>query len=274
MGQKSNPISNRLGIIYGWKSIWIKNYYLNVNEDNRIRNYINNRYKYCISTIIIEKMNYRVVITICTSKPAIVIGKKGKEVDKLKKNINNIINKKEKEYLYYKKIEKKSNRFIYINVVDVKNPEIDSILVSKNICKQLESRISYKKSIKYAIKSAMEKKINGIKIKISGRLNGAEIARTEVYKEGSIKASTLRSNIDYSLSEANTKYGKIGVKVWIMKGEIYEIKKYFTNYYKNFQYKSNKKNNNKKSDNKSKSEQGNNVMYMDKKNNTILDRIR
>ncbi|WOX79149.1 30S ribosomal protein S3 [Candidatus Shikimatogenerans bostrichidophilus] len=239
MGQKSNPISNRLGIIYGWKSIWIKNYYLNVNEDNRIRKYINNRYKYCISTIIIEKMNNRVVITICTSKPAIVIGKKGKEVDKLKKEINNII--KKKEYLYYKKKEKITKRFVYINVVDVKYPEIDSILVSKNICRQVESRISYKKSIKYAIKSAMKKKIKGIKIKISGRLNGSEIARTEVYKEGSIKLSTIRSNIDYSLSEANTKYGKIGVKVWIMKGEIYEMKKYFTNYNKELKYKSKKK---------------------------------
>ncbi|WOX79418.1 30S ribosomal protein S3 [Candidatus Shikimatogenerans bostrichidophilus] len=240
MGQKSNPISNRLGIIYGWKSIWIKNYYLNVNEDNMIRNYINNRYKYCISTIIIEKIKNRVIITICTSKPAIVIGKKGKEVEKLKKIINNIIINNKKEYLYYKKIENNSYD-IYINVVDVKNPEIDSILVSKNICRQLESRIYYKKSIKYAIKSAMIKKINGIKIKISGRLNGAEIARTEVYKEGSIKSSTLRSNIDYSLSEANTKYGKIGVKVWIMKGEIYEMKKYFTNFNNSFNKSINKK---------------------------------
>ncbi|WGH26648.1 MAG: 30S ribosomal protein S3 [Candidatus Shikimatogenerans bostrichidophilus] len=237
MGQKSNPIANRLGIIFGWKSLWVNNYNLYVNEDYLIRNYINNRFinKYCISSILIERIRNKTIITICTSKPAIVIGKKGKEVNFLRKKIKEIIidNYNENFYFLKNKIYIK-NIFIYINIIDILNPEIDSLLVAKNICRQIESRISYKRAIKLSIITAIKKKIKGIKIKISGRLNGAEMARTETYKKGIIKLSTFRSNIDYSFYEANTKYGKIGIKVWIMKGEIYEIKKDFTKFYKSF----------------------------------------
>ncbi|WGH27656.1 MAG: 30S ribosomal protein S3 [Candidatus Shikimatogenerans bostrichidophilus] len=243
MGQKSNPIANRLGIIFGWKSLWVNNYNLYIIEDNLIRNYINNRFinKYCISSIIIERIRNKTIITICTSKPAIVIGKKGNEVDFLKKKIKKIIiNNYYNNNLNLKNKININNILIYINVIDIINPEIDSLLVAKNICRQIESRISYKKSIKLSIITAIKKKVKGIKIKISGRLNGNEMARTETYKKGIIKLSTFRSNIDYGFYEANTTYGKIGIKVWIMKGEIYEIKKDFTNFYKNFFKKNDK----------------------------------
>ncbi|BDT61501.1 MAG: 30S ribosomal protein S3 [Flavobacteriales endosymbiont of Rhyzopertha dominica] len=243
MGQKTNPISNRLGIIYGWKSLWYSNYLLYVYEDNLIREYIKKRYlnKYCISTIIIERILKKIIISICTSKPAIIIGKKGKEVEYLKKNIRNIIlnnynSLSNKNSNYYNK-EFLKTFILNINVIDINVPELDSLLVASNICRQIENRISYKKAIKFAIFLSMKKKINGIKIQISGRLNGNEIARTEVYKEGTIKLSTFRANIDYSFYEANTVYGKIGVKVWIMKNEIYEIKKDFTKFYENYQNK-------------------------------------
>ncbi|WGH25758.1 MAG: 30S ribosomal protein S3 [Candidatus Shikimatogenerans bostrichidophilus] len=239
MGQKSNPIANRLGFIYGWKSIWVNNYFLNVIEDNKIRDYINNRFqnKYCISSILIERTRNKIIITICTSRPAIVIGKKGKEVDFIKRKIKEIIIDNIKNNNFLKKNIKYNNMDVYINVVDIINPEIDSLLVAKNICRQIKYRISYKRSIKFSILTAIKMKITGIKIQISGRLNGVEMARTETYKKGSIKLSTFRSNIDYALNEVNTTYGKIGVKVWIMKGEIYKNNKDLSNFYKNFFYK-------------------------------------
>ncbi|WGH24838.1 MAG: 30S ribosomal protein S3 [Candidatus Shikimatogenerans bostrichidophilus] len=224
MGQKANPIANRLGLILGWKSIWIKNYSINVKEDEDIRNFINERFyrKYCISNILIEKTRNKIIITIFTSKPAIVIGKQGKEVDYLKKEIKKKINNINR------------NLYIYINVIDVEYPEIDALLVAKNICRQIINRVSYKKCIKISIINAMRMKIKGIKIKISGRLNGVEMARKETYKNGTIKLSTFRSNIDYGFYEANTTYGKIGVKVWIMKNLLYTKMKDLTNFYNNF----------------------------------------
>ncbi|WGH26114.1 MAG: 30S ribosomal protein S3 [Candidatus Shikimatogenerans bostrichidophilus] len=245
MGQKTNPISNRLGIIHGWKSLWFNNYYLNVTEDYLIRNFINNRFlnKFCISTILIERTINKILINICTSRPAIVIGKKGSEVNFLKKKIKKIVNNNRKNFFYFKKNNniKNLNIDIYINVIDIINPEIDSLLVAKNICRQIENRISYKRSIKLSIINSMKMNINGIKIRISGRLNGAEMARTEIYKDGFIKISTFRSNIDYGFYEANTKYGKIGVKVWIMKGEIYNKNKDLKHFYKFFFKKRKKK---------------------------------
>ncbi|WGH25205.1 MAG: 30S ribosomal protein S3 [Candidatus Shikimatogenerans bostrichidophilus] len=235
MGQKTNPISNRLGLIYGWKSIWINNYLLNVKEDNDIRNYINKRFlnRYCISNIFIERTRNKIIITICTSKPAIVIGKKGKEVDFIKNQIKIIIKNNLKNNLLNNKTNYKECN-VYINVIDIIKPELDALLVAKNICRQIENRISYKKSIKFSILSAMKMKVQGIKIQISGRLNGAEMARRELYKKGTIKLSTFRSNIDYGFYEANTTYGKIGVKVWIMKNIIYNKIKDLTNFYNNY----------------------------------------
>ncbi|WGH25480.1 MAG: 30S ribosomal protein S3 [Candidatus Shikimatogenerans bostrichidophilus] len=237
MGQKTNPISNRLGLIYGWQSIWINNYLKNVKEDNDIREYINKRFnnRYCISNILIERTSNKIIISICTSKPAIVIGKKGKEVNNLKENIKKIIFKNIYEYYLFekkKKISKIKNILIYINVIDIIKPEMDALLVAKNICRQIRNRVSYKKAIKLSIFTALKMKALGIKIQISGRLNGAEMARTETYKKGIIKLSTFRSNIDYGLSEVNTNYGKIGVKVWIMKGVIYKKMKDFSDFYK------------------------------------------
>ncbi|MDH3004567.1 MAG: 30S ribosomal protein S3 [Candidatus Shikimatogenerans sp. JK-2022] len=222
MGQKTNPISNRLGLIYGWKSIWVNDYCINVKEDYDIREFINRRFinQYCISSIVIERTSKKVIITICTSKPAIVIGKKGKEVEYLKNKIINIIK------------NKKQN--IFINVIDIVKPEKDALLVAKNICRQIENRVSYKRSIKLSISTVMKMNVKGIKIQISGRLNGAEMARRETYKKGTIKLSTFRTNIDYGLSEANTTYGKIGVKIWIMKSIIYNKTKDLSNFYRNY----------------------------------------
>ncbi|MDH3004717.1 MAG: 30S ribosomal protein S3 [Candidatus Shikimatogenerans sp. JK-2022] len=239
MGQKVNPIVNRLGLINGWQSIWIKNYNLNIKEDYDIREYINKRFlkKFCISTILIERNRNKIIITICTSKPAIVIGKKGNEVEYIKKKIKNIIinnNINNNNFLLKKKNFNKKRINIYINVVDVIKPQIDALLVAKNICRQIENRIYYKKIIKLSILYAMKMKIQGIKIQISGRLNGVEMSRRETYKKGIIKVSTFRSNIDYGFFEALTTYGKIGVKVWIMKGEIYKNFKNLKYFYKFF----------------------------------------
>jgi small subunit ribosomal protein S3 len=207
MGQKTNPISNRLGIINGWYSIWFNDYPNRIREDNIIRKYINLKFL-GISSIYIERTSNRIIITICTSRPAIVIGKGGEKVDKLKKELKNIIKNNEVD--------------IKINIYEVKIPELDAILVAKNIAYNIENRIPFKKIIKISMLSALRLGAEGIKIQISGRLNGAEMARTEQYKDGSIRLSTFRSEIDYALHEAHTIYGIIGIKVWIMKGEVYE----------------------------------------------------
>lgn len=207
MGQKVNPIGFRLGIIKGWDSNWYggKTAADKLFEDDKIRRYLNARItKGGIAKIVIERTLKRIIITIHTSRPGIVIGKGGSEVDKIKEEI--------------KKLTKKD---VQINILEIKRPELDAALVGENIAGQIEARVSYKRAIKTAIASTMRMGGAGIKIMISGRLNGAEMARTEVYKEGRTPLHTLRSDIDYALSEALTVYGKIGIKVWVCRGEVY-----------------------------------------------------
>ncbi|WDI79591.1 30S ribosomal protein S3 [Candidatus Karelsulcia muelleri] len=216
MGQKVNPISNRLGISTYWKSRWYSENFKQLKEDLEIRNYLNIRLaKGFLSSIYIERTNYKIFITIYSSRPAIIIGKLGNEIEKLKQGINKILKQG---------INKKQ---ININILEVKIPEVDALLIAKNIANQIENRLSYKKARKFAIYSALRKKVEGIKIQISGRLNGTEMARTEFYKEGRIPFSTFRANIDYATYEAHTTYGKLGLKVWIMKGVVYSKKELY-----------------------------------------------
>ncbi|WP_212113265.1 30S ribosomal protein S3 [Candidatus Shikimatogenerans silvanidophilus] len=213
MGKKTNPISNRLGVIFEWQSIWYGDYAKRIAEDYKIRKYIYSIYfnYYVISRIYIERTLRFITIIITTSRPALLIGKKGDELEKLKNGIRKIIHKDIKD--------------IKINIFEIKKPFIDSPLVAKNLVKQLKTKMSYKKSIKKALYYAMKYNVNGIKIQISGRLNGSEMSRTESYKEGSISLSTFRGNIDYYFTETTTNYGRVGIKVWIKKGEIYNKNK-------------------------------------------------
>lgn len=207
MGQKTNPIGNRLGIIRGWDSNWYggKNFGDKIVEDYKIRRYLEARLsKAGVSRIYIERTLKLVTITITTARPGIIIGKGGQEVDKLKEEL--------------KKITKKE---IQINIFEIKRPELDAKLVAESVARQIESRISYRRAVKMAIASTMRMNAEGIKIMISGRLNGAEMARSESFKEGRIPLSTFRADIDYYIAEAHTTYGRLGVKVWIMKGEVY-----------------------------------------------------
>lgn len=207
MGQKANPISNRLGIIKGWDSNWYggRNYGDKIAEDDQIRQYLNARLqKASISKIVIERTLKLITVTINTSRPGIIIGKGGKEVDKLKEEL--------------KKLTKKD---VQINIFEIKRPELDAKLVADSVARQIEGRISFRRAAKMAVSSTMRMGAEGIKVMVSGRLGGAEMARTEFYKEGRIPLHTFRADIDYALSEAHTTYGRIGVKVWICKGEIY-----------------------------------------------------
>ncbi|MDC1106216.1 30S ribosomal protein S3 [Prolixibacteraceae bacterium] len=207
MGQKVNPIANRLGFIRGWDSNWFggNDYGDKLAEDFKIRKYLNARLaKASISKIMIERTLKLITITVQTSRPGIIIGKGGQEVDKLKEEL--------------KKITKKD---VQINIFEIKRPELDAKIVGTNIARQIEGRIAYRRAVKMAISSAMRMGAEGIKVQISGRLNGAEMARSEMYKEGRTPLHTLRANIDYALVEALTKTGLLGVKVWICKGEIY-----------------------------------------------------
>lgn len=207
MGQKSSPIANRLGIIKGWDSNWYggKNYADRLIEDTKIRKYLNVRLaKAGISKIIIERTLKLITVTVYTARPGIIIGKGGQEVDKLKEELRKITQKE-----------------VQINIYEVKRPELDSVLVGNSIARQVEGKISYRRAIKMAIASTMRMGAEGIKVQISGRLGGAEMARSEMYKEGRTPLHTLRSDIDYALCEAQTKVGKIGIKVWICKGEVY-----------------------------------------------------
>ncbi|MDY6147499.1 MAG: 30S ribosomal protein S3 [Porphyromonas sp.] len=208
MGQKINPISNRLGYIRGWDSNWYggKNYGDTILEDSRIRKYLNTRLANAfVSRIVIERALKLVTITICTARPGMIIGKGGQNVDVLKEEL--------------KKITKKD---VQVNIFEIKKPEIDATIVAADIARKLEGRIAYRRAVKMAIASAMRAGAEGIKIQLSGRLNGAEMARSEMYKEGRTPLHTLRADIDYALEEALTKVGIIGIKVWIMKGEVYE----------------------------------------------------
>ena len=207
MGQKTNPIGNRLGIIRGWDSNWFggKNYGDRIAEDYKIRRYLEARLsKGGISRIYIERTLKLVTVTITTARPGLIIGKGGQEVDKLKEELKKITDKD-----------------IQINIFEIKRPELDAVLVADSIAKQIENRISYRRAVKMAIQSTMRMGAEGIKVQISGRLNGAEMARSESFKEGRIPLSTFRADIAYHIGEALTQYGKLGVKVWIMKGEVY-----------------------------------------------------
>lgn len=206
MGQKCNPIGYRLGVIKTWNSQWFdeKNFAARLNEDLLIRRYIQRRIPDgAISKIGIERTARRILITIHTARPGVVIGKKGGEVDKLKEEL--------------KKLVKKD---IQINIEEVKHPEADAFLVAQNIARQLEGKVSFRRAMKRAITSALRLGAEGIKITCSGRLAGAEMARTESYKEGRIPLHTLRADIDYATATAVTTYGCIGVKVWIYHGEV------------------------------------------------------
>ena len=207
MGQKTNPIGNRLGIIRGWDSNWYggKKYGDKIEEDEKIRKYIHVRLsKASVSNVIIERTLKIITITITTARPGIIIGKAGQEVDKLKEELRKITSKE-----------------VQINIFEIKRPELDAQLVGSSIARQIESRISYRRAIKMAIAAAIRMNAEGIKVQISGRLNGAEMARSESYKEGRIPLSTFRADIDYAVVEAHTTYGRLGIKVWIMKGEVY-----------------------------------------------------
>jgi small subunit ribosomal protein S3 len=207
MGQKTNPIGNRLGIIRGWDSNWYggNKYAQKLVEDSKIRDYLNERLsKASLSKIVIERTLKLITVTIHTARPGIIIGKGGQEVDKLKEELRKITNKE-----------------VQINIFEVKRPEIDAVIVGNNIARQLEGRISFRRAIKTSIASTMRMGAEGIKVQISGRLGGAEMARSETYKEGRIPLHTFRADIDYALAEAHTKVGLIGIKVWICNGLVY-----------------------------------------------------
>ena len=207
MGQKVNPISNRLGIIRGWDSNWFggKNFGDNLVEDQKIRKYLNERLaKANVSRIVIERTLKLVTITICTARPGIVIGKGGQDVDKLKEELKKLYNKD-----------------IQINIFEVKRPDLDANIVGQSIARQIEGKIAYRRAAKMAIQNAMRMGAEGIKVQVSGRLNGAEMARKEMFKEGRTPLHTFRADIDYCQTTALTKVGLIGIKVWICRGEVY-----------------------------------------------------
>ncbi|MEN9952529.1 MAG: ribosomal protein [Bacteroidota bacterium] len=208
MGQKTNPIGNRLGIIRGWESNWYgnkKDYATKLIEDNKIRNYLNARInKGGIAKIVIERTLNKLIITIHTSKPGIIIGKGGGEVDRIKEELKKLTGKED----------------VQINILEIRRPELDANIVGETIAKQIENRINYKRAIKMAIASTLRLGAEGIKIKVSGRIGGAEIARSEEIKQGRVPLHTFRMDIDYASVFAQTVYGKIGIKVWICKGEV------------------------------------------------------
>jgi small subunit ribosomal protein S3 len=207
MGQKVNPVGFRLGIIRGWDSNWFggKTFSEKLVEDQEIRKYILARIpKGAISKVVIERTLKRITLTIHTARPGVVIGKGGAEVDKIKEELKKMYNKD-----------------VQINIFEIKRPELDAKLVGESIAQQLEARISFRRAMKQAIAGTIRVGAEGIKVKVSGRLGGAEIARSEQYREGRVPLHTLRADIDYALSEAQTVYGKIGIKVWIFKGEVY-----------------------------------------------------
>ncbi len=240
MGQKVNPIANRLGIIRGWDSNWYggSNYGDTLLEDNKIRKYLKERLaKASISRIVIERTLKLVTITICTSRPGTIIGKGGEEVEKLKQELMNLTGKE-----------------VQLNIFEVKRPELDAELVASNIARQVEGKIAYRRAVKMAVASTMRAGAEGIKVLVSGRLNGAEMARNEMFKEGRTPLHTLRADIDYALVPALTKVGLIGIKVWICRGEVYGKRDLAPNFANNNERRSggdrrrggfrNKKNNN------------------------------
>lgn len=208
MGQKTNPVGLRLGITKTWISNWFaeEKFIDYLYEDILIRNYLKKRLEHGgISTLGIDRTAKRVIISIFTSRPGIVIGKKGEEVERLKAELQHLTQKE-----------------IQVNIKEVRKPEMDAQLVADNIARQVEKRVSYKKALKKAMSTAMRMGAEGIKIMVSGRLNGAEIARRETFREGRVPLHTLRADIDYALAVAVTTYGTIGIKVWICKGDVIE----------------------------------------------------
>ena len=206
MGQKTNPIGNRLGIIRGWDSNWFggKTFAEKVVGDEQIRRYLRVRInKGGIAKIVIARTLKNITVTIHTSRPGIIIGKGGQEVDKIREEL-----------------KKLTNTDVQINIEEIRKPELNAQIVGENIAKQVEARINYRKATKMAIQSTMRAGAEGIKIRLSGRLNGAEMARSEEYKEGRSPLHTFRADVDYAIVEANTIYGKIGVKVWLCRGEV------------------------------------------------------
>ena len=216
MGQKVNPISNRLGVIRGWDSNWFggKKYGDTLLEDSKLRKYLNVRLaKSSVSRIVIERTLKLITITVCTSRPGLIIGKGGSEVDKLKEELKKITDKD-----------------VQINIFEVKRPELDAQIVASTIARQIEGKIAYRRAVKMAIAATMRSGAEGIKVQVSGRLNGAEMARSEMFKEGRTPLHTLRADIDYALVEAHTKVGVIGVKVWICRGEVYGKRDFAPNF--------------------------------------------
>ena len=208
MGQKANPIGNRLGIIRGWDSMWYSNtrdFGQKVVEDHKIRTYLNARInKGGVARIVIERTLGKLIVTIHTSKPGIIIGKGGQEVDRIKEELKKLT----------------GNQDVQINIMEIRRPELDAQIVGETIARQIEGRVNYKRAIKMAISTAMRMGAEGIKVKAGGRLNGAEIARREEIKQGRTPLHTYRMDIDYASVYASTVYGKIGLKVWICKGEV------------------------------------------------------
>ena len=208
MGQKVNPHGLRVGVIDGWNAQWYagkKDFADNLYEDYKVRSYIKKQYNaYGISRIALERAQGKVIIDIHTSKPGMIIGQKGAGVEKLKKEIAKIVN----------------GKTVSLNVLEVKRPDMDATLVAENVAAQLEKRSSFRRTMKQAMSRVMKSGAKGVKIMVSGRLDGAEIARSEHYHEGSIPLQTLRADIDYGTAQAHTTFGIIGVKVWVYKGEI------------------------------------------------------
>ncbi len=206
MGQKTHPVGFRLGIVKSWNSSWFdeRNFAEKLEEDLRLRKYIRRRLnKAAVSKIEIERTAKKVILTVHTARPGIVIGKKGSEVDHLREELRDLTNKE-----------------VQINISEIKKPELDAYLVAENVARQLEGKVSFRRAMKKAITSSMRLGAEGIKIMCSGRLGGAEMARTEQYKDGRIPLHTIRADIDYAQFTAQTTYGSIGVKVWIFNGEV------------------------------------------------------
>ncbi len=212
MGQKVNPHGLRVGVIKGWDTQWYadkKDFAKNLKEDYEIRNFIKKKYyAAAISKILIERAANRIVVTVCTGKPGVLIGKAGAEIEVIKKDLAKLTN----------------GKAVVINVTEVRKVDGDAQLVAESVAAQLEKRMSFRRAMKQAIGKAMRSGVKGVKMMVSGRLDGAEIARCEQYHEGSIPLQTLRADIDYGFAEAHTTFGMIGVKVWIYKGEVLKAK--------------------------------------------------
>lgn len=208
MGQKVHPHGLRVGVIKGWNANWYankKDFGKNLAEDNKLRTFIKNKYyTFGISKIVIDRPQGKVVINLFTSKPGMIIGQKGAGVEQLKKEVAKIV----------------TDKTVHINILEVKRPDLDSVLVAENIASQLEKRSSFRRTMKQSMTRVMRAGAKGVKIMVSGRLDGAEIARSEHYHDGSIPLQTLRADIDYGVATARTTFGAIGVKVWIYKGEV------------------------------------------------------